>query len=119
MELFHPDNNNFMNYFLDGLGESLSLSPNITVIEFNEGDPVPQITCLADCVPECDFKWNQYYRNTMRHRSINAVLALGYASSALVGIYMCEAVYDGDQNRIRRNVTFELRVKCKHEDILF
>lgn len=108
-----------MNYFLDGLGESLSLSPNITVIEFNEGDPVPQITCLADCVPECDFKWNQYYRNTMRHRSINAVLALGYASSALVGIYMCEAVYDGDQNRIRRNVTFELRVKCKHEDILF
>lgn len=55
----------------------------------------------------------------MRHRSINAVLALGNASSALVGIYMCEAVYDGDQNRIRRNVTFELRVKCKHEDILF
>lgn len=96
-----------------GLGESLSLSPNITVIEFDEGDPVPQITCLADCVPECDFKWNQYYWNTMRHRSINAVLALGYASSALVGIYMCEAVYDGDQNRIRRNVTFELRVKYK------
>lgn len=96
-----------------GLGESLSLSPNISVIEFNEGDPVPQITCLADCVPECDFKWNQYYRNTMRHRSINAVLDLDNASSALVGIYMCEAIYNGDQNRIRRNVTFELRVKYK------
>lgn len=50
----------------------------------------------------------------MRHRSINAVLDLGNASSALVGIYMCEAIYNGDQNRIRRNVTFELRVKCKY-----
>lgn len=95
----------------------MSLSPNISVIEFNEGDPVPQITCLAECVPECDFKWNQYYRNTMRHRSINAVLDLGNASSALVGIYMCEAIYDGDQNRIRRNVTFELRVKCKYGQV--
>lgn len=101
-------------HFTDGPKDSVRLSPNVTIVELEAGDPVPRVTCVADCEPECHYRWTQLYRNTVRDKSYNADLDLGMASSAMVGIYLCEVHNDrlGDNNTA--NITFELRVKCEY-----
>nr|XP_022327853.1 uncharacterized protein LOC111127117 [Crassostrea virginica]XP_022327854.1 uncharacterized protein LOC111127117 [Crassostrea virginica]XP_022327855.1 uncharacterized protein LOC111127117 [Crassostrea virginica]XP_022327856.1 uncharacterized protein LOC111127117 [Crassostrea virginica]XP_022327857.1 uncharacterized protein LOC111127117 [Crassostrea virginica]XP_022327858.1 uncharacterized protein LOC111127117 [Crassostrea virginica] len=98
-----------------GPEDSVRLSPNVTIVELEAGDPVPRVTCVADCEPECHYRWTQLYRNTVRDKSYNADLDLGMASSAMVGIYLCEVHNDrlGDNNTA--NITFELRVKYAPE----
>ncbi|XP_061193111.1 uncharacterized protein LOC133201326 [Saccostrea echinata] len=93
-----------------GPGASVGLSPNVTVLEIEQGAPVPRITCIADCVPDCDFTWTQVYRNTKRFRSGNT-LDLGNATVAEVGIHTCKAYNYVRSQQYAETVTFELRVK--------
>lgn len=99
-------------YLLDGPGSSSRLSPNVTLLEVDAGDPVPPISCSADCVPACDFSWKQTYRNTERTRS-GHLLNLGNATSAVVGIHTCKASNYISGKQYSGSVTFELRVKCE------
>lgn len=98
----------------DGPGDSVKLSPNLTMFEVDAGETVPPIACSAECEPACRYIWVQYYRtNTYRYRASTAVLNLGNASSSDVGIYMCRASNNVIGDNFEGNVTFELRVKCK------
>lgn len=84
------------------------------MLELDIGSSVPHIICSADCVPTCDFKWTQHYRNAQRDRSITANLDLGKASTEVIGDHTCEAYnYIGGQ-KYSATVTFQLRVKCKN-----
>lgn len=104
-----------LTYFLtDGPGDSVKLSSNLTTLEVDAGEPVPPVTCSADCHPACHYAWYRYYRTNIRIRTTStAVLKLGNASSTDVGIYMCEAEAYVIGKNLGANVTFELRVKCK------
>ncbi|XP_062570195.1 uncharacterized protein LOC134232252 isoform X2 [Saccostrea cucullata] len=97
-----------------GPGSSVGLSPNVTVLEVEQGAVIPRITCVADCVPDCDYQWTREYRNTMWYRS-GATLSLGNATVAEVGIHTCKASNYVRSQRYEQTVTFELRVKYAPE----
>eukprot|EP00105_Crassostrea_gigas_P042436 XP_019926584.1 PREDICTED: uncharacterized protein LOC105337256 [Crassostrea gigas] len=81
------------------------------MLELDIGSSVPHIVCTADCIPTCDFKWTQHYRNTQRHRSVTANLDLGKATTEVIGDHTCEAYnYIGGQ-KYSATVTFQLRVQ--------
>lgn len=90
---------------------SASLSPNITMLELDIGSSISRITCTADCLPTCDFKWTQRYRNTQRERSVTAYLDLGKASTEVIGEHTCEAYNNIGGQKYSASVTFQLRVK--------
>eukprot|EP00105_Crassostrea_gigas_P034227 XP_019918375.1 PREDICTED: uncharacterized protein LOC105317327 [Crassostrea gigas] len=99
-----------------GPGDSVKLSPNLTTVEVDAGEPIPPIACSAVCHPACNYAWYRYYRTNIRIRiTSTAVLKLGNASSTDVGIYMCEAIAYVIGKHLGANVTFELRVKYAPE----
>nr|XP_022326464.1 hemicentin-1-like isoform X3 [Crassostrea virginica] len=100
-----------------GPGNSLTLSPpikNLTLV-VEAGESIPKITCKADCVPSCEFQWTQYNRKRQIHRSSNAVLDLGNATSSKVGYYICEAYNYVGPDKHTASLKFQIYVRYKPE----
>ena len=105
--------------FVDGPGNSLTLSPpikNLTLV-VEAGESIPKITCKADCVPSCEFQWTQYIRKGQIHRSSNAVLDLGNATSSKVGYYICEAYNYVGPDKHTGSLKFQIYVRCKYTNV--
>ncbi|XP_021358581.1 intercellular adhesion molecule 5-like [Mizuhopecten yessoensis] len=68
----------------DGPGATAALSPPDTAYTRNEGDTLPDITCTADCRPDCTFIWTKPDNTNF---SASAVLSLGQLDRSENGTY--------------------------------
>ncbi|XP_069119324.1 peroxidasin-like, partial [Argopecten irradians] len=71
-----------------GPGTSLALSPPDTTYTRTEGDTLPDITCTADCRPDCTFVWT---RPDNTNFTVSPVLSLGQLDRSEHGTYKCTA----------------------------
>ncbi|XP_033758626.1 hemicentin-1-like isoform X1 [Pecten maximus] len=71
-----------------GPGTSIILSPPDTIYTRTEGDPLPDITCTADCRPGCTFVWT---RPDNTNFTVSPVLSLGQLDRSEHGTYRCTA----------------------------
>ncbi|XP_021373080.1 basement membrane-specific heparan sulfate proteoglycan core protein-like [Mizuhopecten yessoensis] len=72
----------------DGPGAAVALSPPDTSYTRNEGDTLPDITCTADCRPDCTFVWTKPDNTNF---TASAVLSLGQLNRSEHGTYRCTA----------------------------
>ncbi|XP_033758290.1 hemicentin-1-like [Pecten maximus] len=71
-----------------GPGTSIALSPPDTTYTRTEGDTLPDITCTADCRPDCTFIWT---RPDNTNFTVSPVLSLGQLDRSEHGTYTCTA----------------------------
>ncbi|XP_069109388.1 peroxidasin homolog, partial [Argopecten irradians] len=71
-----------------GPGTSIALSPTNLIHTRTEGDTLPDITCTADCRPDCTFVWT---RPDNTNFSVSPVLSLGQLDRSEHGTYRCTA----------------------------
>ncbi|XP_033758259.1 uncharacterized protein LOC117340604 [Pecten maximus] len=71
-----------------GPGSSLVLSPMETKYTGVEGDTLPDITCTADCRPDCTLVWT---RPDNTNSTVSPVLSLGRLDRSEHGTYRCTA----------------------------
>ncbi|XP_021373078.1 hemicentin-1-like [Mizuhopecten yessoensis] len=71
-----------------GPGTSLSLSPADTTYNRTERDTLSDITCTADCRPDCTFVWTKPDDTNL---TASAVLSLGQLNRSEHGTYRCTA----------------------------
>ncbi|XP_063442431.1 carcinoembryonic antigen-related cell adhesion molecule 1-like [Mytilus trossulus] len=89
--------------FTDGPNQVI-LSPNRTSFTFDEGDDVPDVTCEADCQPDCCLMW---ITPTGQVKS-NGILRLPKINRTQAGIYLCNASNDVG-NMVSDGVTINVR----------
>ncbi|XP_021352851.1 hemicentin-2-like [Mizuhopecten yessoensis] len=65
-----------------------TLSPPDTTYTRTEGDTLPDITCTADCRPDCTFVWTKPDNTNL---TASAVLSLGQLGRSEHGTYKCTA----------------------------
>ncbi|XP_021352863.1 carcinoembryonic antigen-related cell adhesion molecule 1-like [Mizuhopecten yessoensis] len=68
--------------------DTVTLSPPGTTYTRNEGDTLPDITCTADCRPDCIFVWTKPDNTNF---TASAVLSLGQLDRSERGTYRCTA----------------------------
>ncbi|XP_021357371.1 carcinoembryonic antigen-related cell adhesion molecule 5-like [Mizuhopecten yessoensis] len=71
-----------------GPGTSITLSPPDTTYTRTEEDTLPDITCTADCRPDCTFVWTKPDNTNF---TASAVLSLGQLDRLEHGTYKCTA----------------------------
>ncbi|XP_069119316.1 peroxidasin homolog [Argopecten irradians] len=81
-------NHLFQMYIVDGPGIVIALSPPDTTYTRTEGDTLPDITCTADCRPDCTFVWT---RPDNTNFTVSPVLSLGQLDRSKHGTYICIA----------------------------
>ncbi|XP_069109385.1 carcinoembryonic antigen-related cell adhesion molecule 5-like [Argopecten irradians] len=72
----------------DGPGTALALLPSDTTYIRTEGDTLPDITCTANCRPDCTFVWT---RPDNTNFTVSPVLFLGQLDRSEHGTYRCTA----------------------------
>ncbi|XP_021340239.1 hemicentin-1-like [Mizuhopecten yessoensis] len=72
----------------DGPRTSLALSPSDTTYTRTEGGTLPDITCTAECRPDCTFVWTKPDNTNF---TASAVLSLGQLDRSEHGTYICTA----------------------------
>ncbi|XP_069115250.1 hemicentin-2-like isoform X2 [Argopecten irradians] len=88
----------------DGPGTSLALSPANTTYTRTEGDTLPDITCTADCRPDCTFVWT---RPDNTNFTVSPVLSLGQLDRSEHGTYICTARNDIGESIISTEVALD------------
>ncbi|XP_069119318.1 peroxidasin homolog [Argopecten irradians] len=71
-----------------GPDTSIALTPPDTTYTRREGDTLPDITCTADCRPDCTFVWT---RPDNTNFTVPPVLSLGQLDRSERGTYKCTA----------------------------
>ncbi|XP_060083574.1 hemicentin-2-like, partial [Ylistrum balloti] len=82
------DSADFILEVANGPGTSIALSPPDTTYTKTEGDTLPDITCAADCKPDCTFVWT---RPDNINFTVSPVLSLGQLKRSEHGTYKCTA----------------------------
>ncbi|VDH94468.1 Hypothetical predicted protein [Mytilus galloprovincialis] len=89
------------------------LSPNETSYEFNEDSDVPNVTCTADCQPDCTFTWitpNDEVLST-------EILSLTEIQRNQAGIYQCNAS-NVVVNMVSNDVTISVRCTYSYQCVI-
>lgn len=92
--------------FIDGPGNSIQLSPNVSHLETTKGYSGRIIECSADCNPPCSYLWQ-------RTGTFGANLTLNPVERTHIGEHICQAENMVINAKYEAIITFLLLVKCK------
>ncbi|WAR06240.1 HMCN2-like protein [Mya arenaria] len=88
---------------------SLMLSPSTLRYIKNEGDTLGEITCSADCFPECNIRWQRTSGVSLNVVSYNAYMSIGKLDRSKRGSYRCEAINPDTRSKTTNTVTVDVR----------
>ncbi|XP_021339867.1 carcinoembryonic antigen-related cell adhesion molecule 5-like [Mizuhopecten yessoensis] len=86
---------------------TVTLFPPDTTYTRTEGDTLPDITCTADCRPDCTFVWTKPDNTNF---TVSPVLSLGQLGRSEHGTYSCPARNVVETSKTTTNVI----VQCKY-----
>ncbi|VDI68261.1 Hypothetical predicted protein [Mytilus galloprovincialis] len=93
--------------------DQVILSTNETSYTVNEDSDVPNITCTADCQPECTLMWITYTDQVIS----NEILSLKNIQRTQTGIYYCNAS-NLVGNMVSNDVTISVRCTYAYQCVI-